>query len=93
MRLAGKQTQHCCSVFSVARFLQHFAVKNDNRIRPQHRQIARCHRHPGLRFFARQADNIVLGALLRLALFLNTGNQTLESETKLSQQFLPTRGT
>jgi hypothetical protein len=31
------------------------------------------------------------GALLRLALFLNTGNQTLKSETKLSQQFLPTR--
>lgn len=33
----------------------------------------------------------MLGALLRLALLLDTGNQTLESETKLSQQFLPTR--
>jgi hypothetical protein len=35
----------------------------------------------------------VLGALLRQALFFNTGNQTLKSETKLSQQFLPTRRT
>jgi hypothetical protein len=78
-------------MFGVARFFQHFTVKDNNGIRPQHRQIARCQRHTSLRFFARQTGNILL-RFLRVPLFFNTGT-SVQTYTKLSEQFLTTRRT
>ena len=93
MGFAGKHAQHFCGVPGIARFFQHFTVQDDNGIRAQNGQIARCQRDASLRLFARQTDHILLSALLRAAQFLNTGNHALKSEAKLSQQFLPTRRT
>ena len=90
MRFARQFAQHCCGVGSVVRFFQHFAIKDNDGIRTQYRQIARCQRYTSLRFFARQTGNVLLRTFLRVPLFFNPRDQSFKRNTKLSEQLLTT---